>query len=240
MQALEALRADLAADPVDRVVCLGDAIGYGADPLPCLDWVRESCAFSLMGNHEAGLLFHAEDFNERARAAIDWTRDQLNGADEDASVRGDRWDWLGSLEESVVDGSVMFAHGSPRDPVREYLLPSDARREEKMAALFDAMGDSMMCFVGHSHVPGVYAQGGGYLKPKGDRSTYRRSDERVLVNIGSVGQPRDGDPRLSYAVQDGDRIEFRRLEYDVEGACARIHETQGLPDELGDRLMSGR
>jgi predicted phosphodiesterase len=250
--ALETALADAFARGVQRVVCLGDMVGYGAQPRECLERVVELCSsraverglvegLCLKGNHEHALLNSAEDFNPNARAAIEWTRDAFAGA-------WDLWDFLGSLEAWALEGRVLYAHGSPRDPVREYLLPRDARDAGKMAALFSAMDDlsggaARVGFVGHSHVPAIYYEDGRFYRPKGTEGPYDLGDlERVraLVNIGSVGQPRDGDPRLSYAVFDGQNLTFVRLEYPVAAAQERIRAVPQLPDYLAERLAKGQ
>ena len=250
--ALETALEDAFARGVQRVVCLGDMVGYGAEPRACLERVMALCSerareqgleagLCLKGNHEHALLNSAEDFNPNARRAIEWTRDTLAGA-------WDLWDYLGSLEAWALEGHVLYAHGSPRDPVREYLLPRDARDGSKMEALFAAMGErsggaARVCFVGHSHVPAIYYEDGRFYRPKGTEGPYDLGDlERVraLVNIGSVGQPRDGDPRLSYVVFDGQNLTFVRLEYPVALAQERIRSVPELPDYLAERLAKGQ
>ena len=255
--ALEVALADARSRGAKRFVCLGDVVGYGAQPTECLDMVMALCvpeptdppgigAFGelegglcLQGNHEFALLFSAEDFNPKARAAIEWTRDALNGG-------GDRtmayWDFLDSLESSRTDEVAMFAHGSPRDPVREYLLPRDIRDKEKMAANFECM-ERGVCFVGHSHVPAVYYEDGSLFRPRDTEGPYDLGDlsqNRAIVNVGSVGQPRDGDSRLSYVMFNGHELTFVRCEYDHSTAASRIRAVQELPDFLADRLAVGR
>jgi diadenosine tetraphosphatase ApaH/serine/threonine PP2A family protein phosphatase len=200
----------------------------------------------LLGNHEAGLLSGGGDFNPHARAALDWTREEINRSEGDRARSYAYWDFLGGLEPLAVEGATAYAHGSPRDPVREYLMPRDARDPEKLAALFAALDEAApearVCFVGHSHVPGVFFEDGRYHRPKDTEGPYALGEggERALVNVGSVGQPRDGDPRLSYALWDGAELSFVRLEYDVGGAQARIRAVSELPTYLADRLGTGR
>jgi len=254
--ALEKALADARERGVERYVCLGDVVGYGAQPRECLERVMELCrpapeqaevdadgeldlsvGLCLRGNHEEALLGSANDFNPRARAAIDWTREELN--------RGDRaskfalWDYLDALKPSRHEGDVMFAHGSPRDPVREYMMPRDIEDEEKLTSCFEHMSGNI-CFVGHSHVPAIYRDDRRIYLPEGSSSPIDLDGHRCIVNVGSVGQPRDGDARLSYAVFDGRRVEFVRLDYDHERAAAEIRAVPELPDHLADRLAVGR
>jgi diadenosine tetraphosphatase ApaH/serine/threonine PP2A family protein phosphatase len=241
---------------VRRYVCCGDVIGYGARPRECLSLVMELCVpgahdqgtgesledgLCLQGNHELALLGSAEDFNPKARAAIDWTRVALNGGD-DKDQRYAMWDFLGAIEPTAYDEVAMFAHGSPREPVREYLLPRDVEDRPKMRACFDAMQRDV-CFVGHSHVPGVYYEDGSYFLPKGTQGPYDLGlgpGRRAIVNVGSVGQPRDGDNRLSYVVFDGRALTFVRLAYDYQLAAEQIRAVDDLPTYLADRLSVGR
>ena len=243
--ALDTALADAKDRGVQRYVCLGDVIGYGADPCGTLDRVMELCVpdnadgLCLQGNHEYALCYSAEDFNPKARAAIDWTHSAISSASDRAS---DYWDFLGELEPSAIDEAAMFAHGSPRDPVREYLLPRDARDEKKMQANFEAMRRPV-CFVGHSHVPAVYYKDGSLFRPDGIDGPYALGDldsNPCIVNVGSVGQPRDGDARLSYVLFDGSNITFIRLEYDWRAAAEAIRSVPELPEFLADRLEAGR
>jgi diadenosine tetraphosphatase ApaH/serine/threonine PP2A family protein phosphatase len=136
----------------------------------------------------------------------------------------------------------MYAHGSPRDPVREYMLPKDIQNADKMAANFARMTREV-CFVGHSHVPAVYYEDGRIYRPKDTEGPYDLALEpgkRAIVNVGSVGQPRDGDPRLSYALFDGRHLTFVRLPYDVDAAAADIRAVAELPEFLAQRLALGR
>lgn len=254
--ALEVALADARARGARRYVCLGDVVGYGADPCSCLDVVMQMCVpgardpaldgdggledgLCLLGNHEQALLFHAEDFNPKARAAIDWTRDELN---RDPGRSDVYWEFLDKLEPSSADEVAMFVHGSPRDPVREYMLPRDIRSAEKMAANFACMTRSV-CFVGHSHVPAIYYEDGSLFRPSGTDGPYDLGDtdaNRCIVNVGSIGQPRDGDRRLSYVLFDGRNVTFVRLEYDWESAAEAIRRVPELPDYLADRLAVGK
>jgi diadenosine tetraphosphatase ApaH/serine/threonine PP2A family protein phosphatase len=260
--ALEVALADARARGVKRYVCLGDVVGYGARPRECLDVVMRLCVpeprplegeeakdgepltagLCLQGNHEYALLRSAEDFNPKARAAIEWTKHALN-REEDRERRYEYWDFLEVLEPAADDGTAMFAHGSPRDPVREYMLPRDVRDDGKMRAVFGSMNGSGVCFVGHSHVPAVYYEDLRLYRPSETEGPYDLGDlsqTRAIVNVGSVGQPRDGDPRLSYVLFDGRNVTFVRLEYDVETAMEAIRAVPELPDYLADRLAVGR
>lgn len=240
-EALSVVLDDLEARGADRIICLGDVIGYGPEPRRTLETIMERCEFCLLGNHEHGAMFYASDFNPKARAAIEWTKAQLNDT---AFSREDNfrlWNYISEMAETKVVGDVLFAHGSPKDPVRDYTLPSDVADPSKMKERFERMGACRLCFVGHSHLPGVYEENNGFRTPDelGGRWTCR--DRKAIVNIGSVGQPRDGDPRASYVTYDEETrtVQFHRVAYDVEATQAKIRGTE-LPEYLADRLAVGR
>lgn len=247
--ALATALADAEGRGVERFVCLGDVVGYGAKPRECLERVIQLVApervnglkpgICLLGNHEQALMQSASEFNPNARAAIEWTREELS--------RGERaknlalWDFLDSLQPSRSEPGAMFAHGSPRDPVREYMLPRDIRDAAKMRANFACMTEPV-CFVGHSHVPAIYYEDGTFYRPKDTEGPYDldvRDHRKAIVNVGSVGQPRDGDPRLSYVLFDGRHVTFVRLAYDIAAAQRDIRAQGALPGYLADRLAVG-
>jgi diadenosine tetraphosphatase ApaH/serine/threonine PP2A family protein phosphatase len=253
--ALETAVADALERGVRRFACCGDVVGYGAQPREALDIVMALCGdhptypgadnlepgVCLKGNHEDALLTSPEDFNPKARAAIEWTHKEITSGGEKGD--GDRyWDFIGGLPASKMDEVALFAHGSPREPVREYMLPRDIHDVPKMKANFAAM-DRNVCFVGHSHVPAVYYEDGSLYTPLDTEGPYALNvgeGRKAIVNVGSVGQPRDGDPRLSYAIFDGGTIQFVRLDYDIETAAKLILGVPELPDYLAERLHVGR
>jgi diadenosine tetraphosphatase ApaH/serine/threonine PP2A family protein phosphatase len=239
--ALAAVFEDIRSRRVDKVFCLGDVIGYGPEPRECLQTVMENCEICLLGNHEHGSMYYASDFNPKARAAIEWTKDELNSKEYAREENFKLWNYISEMPESHTVGEILLVHGSPQDPVREYLLPSDAKDEAKMAGCYAKMGTSRVCFVGHSHVPGLYVEGKGFQSPSDLDGEAQLDDSKAIVNIGSVGQPRDGDTRASYVTFDEKAriVRFHRLAYDVEATMAKLRATE-LPEYLADRLGVGR
>ena len=237
IEALDAVLADIAAHPVDRVFCLGDVIGYGPNPRECLDKIAR-CEFTLIGNHEAGLLQVAEDFNDRARRALEWTREALNSSQFPKESNYAYWDQIDKFVETKKTDDAFFVHGSPRDPIREYVMPSDAIDRPMMEEIFRLI-DRRVCFAGHTHIPGIFTLERGFTHQS-------ELPERValplksFVNIGSVGQPRDGDNRSSYVLVDGDAVVFRRVRYDLDTTMAKIRRIPALDDFLARRLKSGK
>lgn len=241
MEAIRAVLDHIAAQKIERIICLGDVVGYGPEPVEALRLVKtwEVC---LRGNHEEALLHFAEDFNDKARVALDWTRDRLNDESIPREERYGIWNIIADvMKETHRTEDALFVHGSPRDPIREYMLPRDAQNPAKMREVF-AKQDRPVCFVGHSHVPGVYPESGGFISPTQlPDGCYRlKKGEKAVVNVGSVGQPRDGDNRASYATFDGEAVRFFRIPYDFPTTMKKILESNGLPRYLADRLKVGR
>ncbi len=224
----------------ERIICLGDVIGYGPEPRQTLLSVMDTCEFSLLGNHEDGCMFYAPDFNPRARAAIEWTREQLNRRDQPRDETMRMWKYLGEMRKTHREERLLLVHGSPKDPVKEYIVPRDASDAAKLDDWFQRMEDAQLCFVGHSHVPGVYLEHGEYKPPLSVNDNFTPNGQRAIVNVGSVGQPRDGDPRASFATWDGKTVTFHRVEYDVESTMRKIRAVTQLPDYLAERLAQGR
>ncbi len=245
--ALRTVLADIEQRGVKRIINLGDIIGYGPDPLECVDLVAEKCAWSLIGNHDFAVLYEPTNFNPGAEQAAFWTRAQFD-ADPDEKARGRRYEFLGKLRVRVVEkvpgteAPLLAVHGSPRRPINEYIFPDDVMTAvDKMKQIFDRV--ERLAIVGHTHVPGVFTDEPDFYPPAelGSDMTYRFNDsEKAIINVGSVGQPRDHDPRASYALLHADRVEFVRLAYDVDATARRIHEIPELNDWLGDRLYEGR
>lgn len=240
MAALEAVLEDIEGLGVRRIVCLGDVIGYGPEPREVLAAVAERCEWMLLGNHEEGLVENkAQDFNDRARSALEWTGDRLNDASCPEEENYALWDHIDEMERARVEGELLFVHASPRDPVREYVLPQDALDRQKMQELYTAF-EQKIAFGGHTHVPGVF-EDGKFFRHQSMLDEVYRPDGKALVNVGSVGQPRDGDPRSCYLVIEEDGgLRFRRVRYDVERTVRKIREVPQLHDFLAARLVHGR
>ena len=238
LEALTAVLDALAAERIDRYLCLGDAIGYGADPSACLERLQACGAVAVSGNHEQGCIgkLDLEWFNDAAKAAILWTRDQLTFAELDLLRR---WPL------KATEGPCTLVHATLRHPERfQYLV--DAGQAIEMLAWCR----TPFCLTGHTHLPGVieYDPASRRLlrvitQPQelAEVALAEEPDRRVLVNPGSVGQPRDGDPRASVAVIDeaARRVFIRRIPCDVAAAQRKIREA-GLPGFLADRLAVGR
>jgi diadenosine tetraphosphatase ApaH/serine/threonine PP2A family protein phosphatase len=227
LAALEAVLAAIDERASDELWCLGDLVGYGARPNECCTIVRRRSTTCLAGNHDLAVRGTIDliEFSGDAGVAARWTRDIL---------APDSLAYLNILEPSGAAHGVELYHGSARDPVWEYVLSDDA------ALITFALTDSQVVLVGHSHVAlQVSVDGSGGLAPDG--TEVRFGERRHLLNPGSVGQPRDGDPRAAWLELDLDAstASFHRVAYDIERTQAEIRAA-GLPEILAERLASGQ
>ncbi len=232
---LEALTAFLEiADSTEYArhirVCLGDTVGYAADPEACVDLVRQNCPYGIAGNHERMLLYPElrGSANLYAFKAIEWSQDRVTAAQKN---------WLLNLPlTQVVGNRFLIVHGSPNDP-DEYIT-----RHRQAVSSIETLKKMKLkiSFFGHTHLPGILDENGMNYYSAGMPFSLSPG-QYYLINPGSVGQPRDGDPRGSFCEWDEETntVVFRRFEYDKARAAAKIEE-RGLPKELGERLFLGR
>lgn len=236
LEALQAVLADIKRQGISEIYCLGDIVGYGPNPRECVDCIREVSQMTLLGNHDQGALFDPEGFNASAERAIFWTRQQLELGD--PKKNEERWEFLGELPRTHREGKFLFVHGSARNPLNEYVFPEDIYNQRKMEKIYALVEN--YCFQGHTHVPGVFTESLNFFSPEDINWTYELGTEKALVNVGSVGQPRNGDPRSSYVVLDGQKVTFKRVEYDFGPTVRKIYDIPDLDNFLGDRLRDGR
>ncbi len=229
-QAFEAVLEDVRSSDAQRVWCLGDVVGYGADPNECVALAREHTDLCLAGNHDLAVTGELEldDFSTNAALAAEWTREAIDP---------DALRWLSGLVAEDQGQEVGLYHASPRDPVWEYVLNA------LLAELCLDRQEHRVCLVGHSHVALSFVRPEGEIatgEARREGSVLDLSAGEWLLNPGSVGQPRDGDPRAAYLLLDlATRFaEFRRVTYPMEATQAEIREV-GLPDSLAARLATG-
>jgi len=229
LEALGAVLREAARRKADGYICLGDIVGYGAEPGPCLERVRQLRATTVLGNHDAAScgLADIEAFNDYARDAILWTRPRL---------APEAREYLASLPLTLEIKNVALVHGSLDSPGSwSYLLsPDEAWR------CFDNLA-GQCCLIGHSHIPHLFRLGPGGMERGFWRSFHLEEGFRYIINVGSVGQPRDGDPRASFALADFEEKTFElvRVSYDVR-SCQEKIIAAGLPKFLASRLGVGR
>lgn len=230
LQALEAVWARIDELGIDEIFCLGDIVGYGARPAECLGKIRDAGVRCVQGNHDALVADGDQnlDFNVYSLAAVEHNRPLLSHDD---------IQWLGNLPTSLrLDQKALFVHGAPDDRDRYLIYLDDL--QDASARIMDEDGPGI-CFFGHTHHPVVF-DGHGFV-PVRQKSIVLDQEHRVLSNPGSVGQPRDNDPRASFSWWDRESniLTFERVEYDILAARQDIFDA-GLPRVLGDRLLEGR
>jgi diadenosine tetraphosphatase ApaH/serine/threonine PP2A family protein phosphatase len=215
---------------IDQVWSLGDMVGYGAEPRQTLELLKSYPLRAIAGNHDLAATgaVSTDDFNPFAAEAAHWTSLELSGGDKA---------WIDALPHTLIEGEFTLAHGTLKDPVWEYLMDSE-QAAEHLAVQTTPYG-----LVGHTHVPMVYVEdeASEAREESPDDGALMLGPRRFVCNVGSVGQPRDGDPRAAYGLLDTSErsLAFCRVEYDVEATQAKIVEA-GLPAYLAKRLSHGR
>lgn len=237
LEALETVLDSIRGARADRLVCLGDIVGYGANPNECVTLTKQSSALTIAGNHDHAALglLDISEFNDHARAAIIWTQDNL---------AGESAEWLRGRGIFLAEAKLRIVHASPGHPLEwNYILsPMDAYQEFRMF-------EEPICFVGHSHVAGLYLApeegdyAAGFIQERElppNEPLQLPKNQRAILNVGSVGQPRDRDPRAAWVLYDDETATatLHRLEYDIESAQHRILDA-GLPPFLAYRLGMG-
>lgn len=232
LEALETVLGRVAELNVDELVCLGDIVGYNANPNECLDIIRREKILCVTGNHDVAAcgLEEPDGFNPLARAAIFWTREHLTEENRQFLLRLPR-------EKRVRD--LFLFHGSIHDTNRYILFHNDA--VDNFRLLAGLAGEVRLGFFGHTHVSLAFSEQQGDVSRERSPELSLSSENRYLINPGSVGQPRDGDPRAAFLVYDSSerRIVFHRVEYDIRKCRDKIIRA-GLPPRLAERLEWGR
>jgi predicted phosphodiesterase len=230
-QAFEAVLDAIEDSDCEELWCLGDLVGYGADPDACVELAARHAALCLAGNHDLGVRgdLPLEQFSRGAALAARWTQQ---------TITPETLEYLSRLEPELLDEAVGLYHASPRDPVWEYVLSA------LQAELCLDVQQHRVCLIGHSHVALSFSRFEGEPATGQTRGSDEQLDLGVgewLVNPGSVGQPRDGDPRAAWLELDLDAwvVTYRRTEYDIAGAAAAIRAAR-LPDSLAERLAYGQ
>lgn len=231
LKALEAVLRDVEAQGIREIFCLGDIIGDGPNPDECLDRVMETCKMTLLGNNDQGAMLDPDEFNSGAEQATFWTSKPLKAPADLANHR--RREFLMELPRSYTDGQFLFVHASPRNPLNEYIFPEDIFNHRKIERLFELV--DRCCFHGHTHIPGIVTEDYRFLTPEEIDFEYTLGEAKLLVNVGSVGQPRDRDECACYVILDDGlggnerptaarpaTVVYRRIPYDFEPITRRI------------------
>lgn len=247
IEALTRVFEDIDSRGIKTVYCLGDILGYAANPKECLAMVIERTELSVLGNHDFAVLYEPTNFNYGAETASYWGREVLEKEPQQEN-RARFWDYLGnqrmrhSLTKKLggVKAQIDLVHASPRRPINEYVFPDDVySTPSKITSLFERV--EHLCFIGHTHLPGVFLEDPDFYTPDELGWSYPIVEgEKAIINVGSVGQPRDRDNRASYAYIEDDKVNFVRVEYDYEAAAKKIYDIEQLDNFEGDRLFDGR
>lgn len=229
LEALEAVLTALKAEHIDKYLCLGDIVGYGADPTRCIAEIKALGPTTIAGNHDWASveLFDIGYFNPHAKQAVLWTRQNLSDQDKQ---------FLKSLELVYQEKELTLVHGNLQNPERfEYIFDISSARES-----FNLLG-TKICFIGHSHKPAIFIKQDKNYTYTFQNNLKIEAAQSYIVNAGSVGQPRDGDPQATYLVYDSQsrQLQIKRISYDIQKAQDKIVKA-GLPMVLAERLSYGR
>ncbi len=266
--ALQNVLNDIDQHNVDEIICLGDIVGYGPDPVSCTEQVMDCAKQTILGNHDHALTHGAIGFNDIAQEAIDFTREimKCQGSEDETKILSrvcltclekeesprcfdmessskEHWGFLENLPTHKRDGDLLYVHGSPLDPTFEYVMPDVFSRfkPERVQDMFTEV--DRLAFCGHTHYPCAVDSDIVFHYPQVHGSTVTLDPEKkYIINIGSVGQPRDRDNRSCYVLFDQTKrtVEWRRIEYDIQSVVDRISSMCGLDNWCGERLLLGR
>jgi len=240
LEALVAVMKDIEAKRCKKIYCLGDLVGYGPSPNEVIDIASASFEFVILGNHDEAIGYKIpKRFKRLAAKAAFWTRRRVKPRKRPGyREQRKRWQYLHRMPRTEELGYWLMAHGCPSSNL-EYIHDD----ETALDVFTHEMGDSRICFLGHTHVPGIFTLDGDsgvhYVEPE-EGKRYAVTAKKAIVNVGSVGQPRDGDPRACWVLARSDgTFSFRRVPYDVDAVAERIYRARGLHPSLGDRLYQG-
>lgn len=225
IEALNCVLEKISFENVDEIVCCGDIVGYGPEPNECIEKIKRLKNLKIVaGNHDRASigLFDINWFNDNAKAAVLWTSSQLAEYNKN---------FLRELSEKIIKNDSTLVHGSPREPINEYLIkPSDMQENLKFF-------ETQICFIGHTHRPFIYTVENGITGLSANATL--QITFKSIINVGSVGQPRDGDNRACFLILEDNKITFHRVEYDIEKVQNKMRE-KFLPEPLVTRLLYGK
>jgi len=239
LEALEAVLREIRHQGVDEVWCIGDIVGYGPDPVACTDLIKRNCSLVLMGNHDWALLNSPVGFNTLATAMVYKTKEWMRITDESTPEDRERWSFLSQLPLSAEADGTYLVHASPRAELSEYILPSDVAHDPQKFEEIFSMVDHI-CVVGHSHVPCVITEDLELSLVRGESVTIEIDQRKRIFNIGSVGQPRDGDNRACFVTLNEETVRYTRVPYNYRRTMEKISKLGDEYQMLGYRLGLGR
>lgn len=236
-EALTTVLAHIRKRGIQKVICLGDIVGYGPNPLECTQMIMDNCDLCLKGNHDEALVEGIYLFNPIAKSALEWSRELFLQSNHPA--KHEMWDFFHELPLMYTLDNYVFVHGSPLDPTSDYVLARNVTIEEKkMQEIFQTF--ERVLFNGHTHMPCVITDAGEVFSLQQLGYKYQIQKQKVIINVGSVGQPRDEDPRACYVEVIDDIFFFHRVTYDCQAVCKKIMANKQLDKVLGQRLLTGK
>ncbi len=236
LEAVTAVLEDIKNQEIEKIYCLGDVIGYGPNPNEVLS-LSEKFIFTIMGNHDEAVLSGKglKDFNPIAAQAVLWTRDEIfqPTVSQELSTRNKQY--LQNMKKMVKNGFFLFAHGSATGNMEYIKSYQDTLETFK----YMAKNKIKVCFVGHTHRPGIFVEGNFSMIPSDTKIFYAMEEnKKMIVNVGSVGQSRDYNSKACYIIVDDNRFYCRRVRYDVDKTIKKIYGIDQLNNYFGDRLKS--
>jgi diadenosine tetraphosphatase ApaH/serine/threonine PP2A family protein phosphatase len=238
LEAVTAVLDDIRAQGVERIACLGDVVGYGPNPIEVTDLVRERAELCIEGNHDEALRQGPLGFNLPATQVIEWTVEHMKPAFFSGLELRRRWEWITGRPQTFRMGDDVLVHGSPLDPTSGYLLAQELAfgPSDKYVQVFERTDRLVFC--GHTHLPGVITDDFETKTSAQLENTWTWEKGKAIVNVGSVGQPRDGDNRACYVLFDGKKVVWRRVPYAFETTSAKVAEVFKI-EKLAERLKVG-
>src|SRR6266540_1842816 len=238
LEALEAVLGDVEGRGIEEVYCLGDVVGYGPDPVACTDLVMSRCRITIRGNHDEAMVRGPVGFNPLAREAIEWTRRAMRPRLWSPASRK-RWKFLAELPLQAEWQGFLLVHGSPRDPTSEYIMDRDILfgPPNMFAEIFARF--ERVCLVGHTHIPGIFYEGPRFVPQREVSESFTFEGKKMVINVGSVGQPRDPDARACYVTCEDGSLRFHRVDYDFRATKRKLRTVPQLDPRLADRLAEG-
>ena len=234
-EALNCVLQHISKRGIKEIICLGDVVGYGPNPIECVQSIMEVANICLKGNHDEAIIEGVYLFNRIAKGALEWTKTILEGS----SAKEEIWEYLSDLPLMYTLDHYNFVHGSPLDPTSDYILARNIPVEQKkFEEIFSSFGNVLFC--GHSHIPCVITESLNVFTLDQLGFKYKIGEEKAIVNVGSVGQSRDGDPRSCYVEVIDDFFFFHRVPYNYEAVCQQILDNENLHNALGERLLKGK
>ncbi|MFW6457408.1 MAG: metallophosphoesterase family protein [Planctomycetota bacterium] len=239
IEALDAVLQHISSQGIDEIWCLGDIVGYGPNPGKCIDLIEKNCSVTLMGNHDWAVLHAPDGFNSMATQMIYKTKQWLRVDEDSKDEEIRRWEFLENLDVRAEQNDFLLVHASPRAELSEYLLPSDVTfAPDKFRGSF--ANTSQYFLGGHSHLPCCVTEDFELNQPEVSGYHISLDERKTYINIGSVGQPRDGDPRACYAILDQGRVTWHRVPYHYERTARKLRDLGVSYDALANRLAVGR